>query len=152
MAPFKIAFRFNREEYSLDDRAYNSQITDDLMKLLDQKYITTDRLYSPSRNSIKAIFYNEEQLNKVLELREYFEQAGYYPRLSMADKASRTIFCAGFDTALLRTYNKDTIKEILMNSGWKVAEVHVMKSNNTFKIEMQTKKKQQSFYLTLTQL
>ena len=76
---------------------------------------------------------SEEQLNKVLLNKEYFEESGYYPRLTMALKASRTIFCTGFDTALLRTYNKDQIKEMLSNTGWKVAKVHIMKRKTTFK-------------------
>ena len=43
----------------------------------------------------------------------------------MALKASRTIFCTEFDTSLLRTYDKDAMKELLENTGWKVAEVHI---------------------------
>ena len=63
----------------------------------------------------------------------------------MALKASRTIFCTEFDTSLLRTYDKDAIKEMLENTGWKVAEVHIMKRKTTFKIEMQTKNEATKF-------
>ena len=137
MSLYKIAFRFDREDYSREDREYNDQIRLYLQDLFDTQCITADRIYTPSRNSIKAIFVKEEELNKVIINKQYFEGEGYYPRLSMATKASRTIFCSGFDTALLRTYDKETLKELLVNSGWKVAEVHIMKGNNTFKIEMQ---------------
>ena len=67
MAIYKLAFRFDRDDYTAKDRiSYNETIKMGLQGIFDRKYIIADRIYTPSRNSIKAVFLSEEELNKVL--------------------------------------------------------------------------------------
>ena len=53
---------------------------------------------------IKPFFPIEKVINKVLKKTQNFIAAGFEPRLSMSLKAARTVFCYGFDPALLNTY------------------------------------------------
>ena len=73
----KLSFRFER-----DNNAYlaenidrsNAQITNCLHTLLARLDIQTSRVYRPNRNSVKAIFANETELNKVLMGKDTFER------------------------------------------------------------------------------
>ena len=70
--------------------------------------------------------------------------------MSLALKACRTIFCTNFDAALLTTYTKNNIIDILKQQKWEVKDIYVMKSNKSFKIEMKTRKQAQKFLDTET--
>ena len=67
------------------------------------------------------------------------KKKGFYPRISLALKASRTIFCAGFDPILLQTYDKDYIETYLENKGWKIVNIYIFKSKTTLKLEFESK-------------
>ena len=116
---YKLAFRFERNSYSVEDRLeINEGIKNELQSRLADKEIRTIRIYAPSRNSIKAIFPNETELNKVLEHNDYFQRKGLTTKLSMAHKANCTVFCTGFDYTILSSYNKNYILEHLQRQGW----------------------------------
>ena len=70
---FKVAFRFERDEYT-DDRILetNEKIKVGIQTKLAQKEIRTIRIYAPSRNSIKALFPSEKELNKVFINHSFF--------------------------------------------------------------------------------
>ena len=89
MTSFKLAFRYERRDVRMDSEAYKTQ----LKALLDSMEIHTTRIYNPSYNSIKVIFPTENELNKVMGRRAFCEQHGYIPKISMALKATRTVFC-----------------------------------------------------------
>ena len=78
-------------------------------------------------------------MNKVLACKDNFEDKGFFPKISLALKASRTIFCSGFDPVLLMTYNKETINEYLESKGWKVMDIYIFKNNTSFKLEFESK-------------
>ena len=117
----------------------------ELQELLEDRQISTIRIYAPSRNSIKVLFHSENELNKVFIFKEYFEQKGFHPKLSQALKASRTIFCSGFDPVLLQTYSKEYIEEYLENKGWKLVDIYVFKNKTTFKLEFESKEMAYNF-------
>ena len=80
MEAYKLSFKFNRDSYE-----ENVRIRDDekiklaLQQILDEKSIIVDRIYAPNRNSIKAVFYSEGELNKVLDDNIYFMEEGCDP-------------------------------------------------------------------------
>ena len=112
MTAHKITFKFQRYDHSIDRTAYN-EIKHDLQELFNAHKITTLRIYNPSRNTIKILLQNEEDFNKVMTNKDHFTNKGFYPNISMALKANRTIFCSGFDITLLQTYDTDTIWGLL---------------------------------------
>ena len=115
---YKLNFKFVRNNYNLEFRAGGDErVKTTLQTLLARKNISTSRLYNPTRNSLKVIFPSEVELNKVLENKEMFLSENLTPQLSLSVKATRTIFCAGFDRAILQTYSREDIKTILVNGG-----------------------------------
>ena len=61
-------------------------------------------------------------------------------------KASRTIFCYGFDPALLTTYSSpNEIKGILVAQGWKPRDIIIMNSKKSFKIIMETSQEARNY-------
>ena len=133
MTAFKLSFRIHRYDYDPDNMTLNKEpFRIELQELLSINHISTIRIYAPSRNSIKVLFHSEEELNKVFSCNNTFEIKGFYPKISRALKANRTIFCSGFDPVLLRTYDKDYILTHFENKGWKIVDVHIFKSNTTF--------------------
>ena len=139
MGSNKITFRFDRASYlEKDISVVNYHVTTALQTKLAEHNIFTNRIYSPSRNSIKALFQSERQVIKVLSSRSSFESVGLSPKLSMSDKARRTIFCSGYDSTLTHTYNKEDIKQFLESTGWEVADIYIMNNKMAFKIEFQS--------------
>ena len=63
----------------------------------------------------------------------------------MALKAARTVYCYGFDPALVDTYTTQDIKDHLTQANWKVRNVYIMESHKSFKIEMSTTKEARIF-------
>ena len=142
----KLSFRFERQEYSMETRASgNMNIRTTLAQTLDGKEIIVSRIFAPSRNSVKAIFPSETELNKVLEDEDLFIQKGLTPKITMKLRAVRTIFCAGFDTTLFNTYSKEDIKGQLLDLGWSVRGVFILSNNRAMKIEFNTRKQAQNF-------
>ena len=111
-----------------------------LIEILDQESIAVNHIYQPARDSVKAIFPTESEIDKVMSKIGKFKEANLEPRMSMALKACHTIFCTNFDPAILQAYSNDRIKEILVAQEWKVREVYIMRSGKSMKIEMETRK------------
>ena len=143
---YKLAFRFNRSTYveGIMEK-YNPQITRRLATLLDHKIITYSHIYEPSRNSIKVVFPNENEIDKVFKNIEIFTNENFEPRLSLELKASRTVFCSKLDPAILATYSKEDIKASLQQQRWKIKEIYITKSKKSFKIEFINKKQAIAF-------
>ena len=136
---FKVNFRFARENYSTEImQQNNSTIKTILLGKLDEKQILYTRIYAPSRNSIKVLFPSDDEVNKVLANTEHFNP--FQPKISMALKSSRTIFCIGFNEAILRMYNSVDIREELESRGWEIAGIYTMKNSKAMKIEFKTSK------------
>jgi len=131
---YRIAFRFERDNYSAEVRKDSDRlIRQTLHEKLDRKGIQSSRIYTPSRNTIKVIFQSEKELNKVLDNEDHFKAAFLYPKISISLKASRTVFCGGFDTALLANNTKENIKDLLEANHWKIRGVYIMRSGTSFK-------------------
>ena len=142
---FKISFRFNRDNYNTDAILNeNESINQLIFSLLDEKGIKSSRIYRPSRNSIKIMFPTDEEVNKVMKNSKHFTESGLHPRLSMGLKASRTIFCMGFDNALFRYTSKD-MQDHLENQAWEIAGIHFMNRVRALKIEFQSKSMAEKF-------
>jgi len=86
----------------------------------------------------KYFFTEKKELNKALKKKNNFIAAGFEPRLTMPLKAVRTVFCYGFDSALLTTYSAFDIGEQLRQAEWNVRNIYIMDSKKSFKIELNT--------------
>lgn len=136
----KVSFRFNRTHFRGTHEEIIQSITNAVTAKLNELRIEHSRAYTPSRDSIKILFPTEEQINKVLDNTEVLKAAGFEPRSSMALKASRTIFCFGFDLAILATYTAQNIKDHLTENDWKVRGIYIMNSKQAFKVEFHSSK------------
>ena len=132
MTAFKVSFRY---DFDPDSRTDKGSV---LQSMLNTKHISYLRMYAPSRNAIKVLFYDENDLNKVFSDKFFFESIGFYPKISRTLKTKRTIFCFGFDASLLQTYDKNDIKDSLEKDDWLVTDVYIMRHNRSFKIEFLT--------------
>ena len=121
-----------------DAEFVNRKINQELVNVTNTHSIELLRIYQPSRDSIKAMFPDEKNLNKALNKSTVLKAAGFEPRLSMALKAARTVYCYNLDDTLLNTYTQQDIKELLTQAKWKVKNIFIMNSKKTFKIEMET--------------
>ena len=63
----------------------------------------------------------------------------------MTLKSNRTIFCSGFDKAVLSFYTNKDIQNYLEEREWDVANVYIMKSKTSLKIEFQNTKQATAF-------
>ena len=137
---YRLSFKFDRSRnrYSGNTTEANHRVENDLRGVLDRHRITFLRHYAPGRDSIKVLFQNEAEANKAIEKETELYRAGFQPRMSLGLKATRTIFCAGFDPTLLDTYSQNNIRDHLIDDGWDVREVYIMRSKKSFKIEMKT--------------
>ena len=144
---YKLIFRFDRNRYtglpSPNER--KQQIFNDLMKKTNDLRIDCARYYKPSRDSLKVLFPSEKELNKALKKTNSFNAAGFEPRLTMPLKAARTVYCHGFDPALLLAYTEQEIKENLIQAEWEVNKVYIMNSKKSLKIEMYNTKEARKF-------
>ena len=127
---YKLIFRFDRNRYtglpSPNER--KQQIFNDIMKETNDLRIECTRYYTPSRDSLKVLFPSEKGLNKALKKTNSFIAAGFEPRITMPLKAARTVYCHGFDPALLLAYTEQEIKENLIQAEWEVNKVYIMNS------------------------
>ena len=131
----KLSFRFVREDYSENNRTRGDrQIKLTLQEILNAKSISVGRIYAPSRNSIKALFMSEFDLNKVLDNEQVFIQAGLTPKITMKLKVKRTVFCAGMDPAFFNTYCGEDIVGLLVDKGWQIAGVYILQNDRGMKI------------------
>ena len=150
---FKIIFRFERVDYSETARAdIDRGIKVAVQKKLDEKNIKSSRIFPPGRNSVKVIFLSETELNKVLDNEGHFTAANLYPKLSITFKANRTVFCGGFDPALMENCSQENIQAILETNNWNVKGIYMMRSGKSFKVEFRTKEQAHKFINTQTNI
>ena len=82
MTSFKISFRY---DYDPDSGGDKRSV---LQSLLNTKQISYLRMYAPSRNAIKVLFYDEDDLNKVFSYsKDFFEYLGFFPKISRTLKS-----------------------------------------------------------------
>ena len=103
----KIIFKFKRDDYNHETKQENDeQIKQNLNRILITNGITTSHFYPPVWNSIKVIFPTDSEIDRVMENEEAFKSENFEPKMSLALKSCRTVFCTNFDPVLLQTYNK----------------------------------------------
>ena len=142
----KLSFIVDRSKHSGTLEEIKTSISNGITTKLNALSIQTSRFYPPTHNSIKVLFPNETHLNKALDKYEALKNAGYEPRVPIALKATRTIFCYGFDPALLTTYSSpNEIKGILVAQGWKPRDIIIMNSKKSFKIIMETSQEARNY-------
>ena len=150
---YRLIFRFERADYSESARAdIDREIKVTVQQKLDQKNIKASRIFAPGRNSIKVIFLSEVELNKVLDNEEHFTAANIYPKICITLKASRTVFCGGFDPVLLENSSKENIQSILESNNLKIKGIYIMRSGKSFKVEFRTKEQAHKFINTHTNI
>ena len=142
---YKLSFKFDRNKYTGNVESANKKINQQLINVTNAQGIELLRVFQPSRDSIKALFPDEKNLNKTLKKSTVLKAAGFEPRLSMALKAARTVYCYNLDDTLLNTYTQQDIKEHLTQAEWKVKNIFIMNSKKTFKIEMETTEEARKF-------
>ena len=136
---FKLSFKFDRSNHHGSYEKVKQSITNDLTQKLNDFGLQPTRFYNPSYSSIKVLFPSDKLINKTLDKYSELKSYGYEPRMPIDIKAARTVYCYGFDTALLATYTQpNEIKDILTQAGWKVREVIIMISKTSFKIVMES--------------
>ena len=136
MVLYKISFRFDRDSHNLDyDIQHNEEIKGKIQSLFEDHDIEVTRIFAPSHNSIKVLFPNEFEHNKTMARKSAFVSGGFYPKISMAVKSTRTIICTGFDESLIIIYGKEGIISELRRKGWEVVDIHIMQNRKALKIE-----------------
>ena len=150
---YRLIFQFKRADYSESARAdIDREIKVTVQQKLDQKNIKASRIFAPGRNTIKVIFLSEVELNKVLDNEEHFTAANIYPKICITLKASRTVFCGGFDPVLLENSSKENIQSILETNNSKIKGIYIMRSGKSFKVEFRTKEQAHKFINTHTNI
>ena len=129
----KLSFKFDRNKYNVAER--NQVINNDISSILNANGIEAARFYAPSCDSIKVLFINEPALNKAIIKTEILKAAGFEPRMFLALKASRTVYCHSFDDSLITSYTPTNMKDNLIQGGWKVNNIYIMNSKKSLKIE-----------------
>ena len=142
---YKISFKFDRSIYNGTEEQADEQIKNKIQKKLNELKLNYSRQYKPSRDSITILFPSEDMLNKVLDKFDLFKAVGFEPKIMMALKAARTVYCHSFDPTLLLTYTHNKIKELLIQDEWDVKNVYIMNSKKSFKIEFKSTKQAQMF-------
>ena len=86
---YKMTFKFDRNRYSNADtlKERNQTIINELYQTTYDLNIQCTRLYTPSRDSLKALFPTEKQLNKILENSQKFIQAGFDPTFHVSESS-----------------------------------------------------------------
>ena len=89
----------------------------------------------------QSITSSEEVVDKIFSHNDYFISKGFQPNLPMQLRSSRTVFCYGFDTDLLRFCDAETIKLNLTDydPSWAVSNVYVLQSKRSMKIEFKSR-------------
>ena len=97
------------------------------------------------KNSIKVIFPTETEIDKVMNASEYFKMHNLNPKMNLKSKNNRTVFCKNLDPAILSTYNGEEIKNMILQQGWNIKEVYIIRNKNALKIVMKELKQVQEF-------
>ena len=147
----KLSFKVDRTRHRGNQEEISRSIINGIMTKLNALSIEIANIYTPSYNRIKVLFLNEAQVNKTLNKYTELKNVGYEPRITIPLKAARTVYCYAFDPTLLATYPlPQTIKEHLVNDGWKVREIIIMNSKKSFKIVMETTREANKFVDSLS--
>ena len=132
----KLNFKLDHGKINQGNGSGNSQlIRSELEKCLSAKGIQILRVYLPSHKYIKVLLSSEKLVDDIFKHESFFANSGFQPALTIALKTARTVFCYGFDSELLRTYDSDSIKQSLIDASWKVTSVYVLQSKRSMKIE-----------------
>ena len=131
----KLIFKFIREGNSPRRlNGDNIQWKTKLQSVFDQESIVASHVYQPARDSIKAIFSNEAEIDKVMKKEAKFKENNFEPKMSLSLKACRTIFCTNLDPALQTAYSTEDLKDLLNQQEWKVKDIYKMRSGKSMKI------------------
>ena len=84
---YKLSFKIDRNKYTGNAESVNRKINQELVNVTNTHRIELLRIYQPSRDSIKALFPDEKNLNKALNKSTVLKSSGFEPRLSSAQKA-----------------------------------------------------------------
>ena len=150
----KLSIKIDPEIYPSVDYRSNvdrtTTIKTNLTTIFDNISVQTARFFQPSRETIKVSIANEKDIEKVFSNITKFTEKGFEPRLTMALRASFTIFITGYDISLTQTYNADDIKKELIDQGWKVENVFILKSKKAFKVQLKNRDEVNKFLNTDT--
>ena len=130
----KLNFTIDRSRFQS-----NVVIKNELERCFTEKGIMCSRVYSPSHKYVKVLLSSESVVDKVFDNKEHFNNNGFQPNLSMQLRTARTIFCYGFDTSLLGACDAETIKQALTDASWEVANVYILQSKRSMKIEFNSR-------------
>ena len=134
----KLNFKLEREKFShITGTNVNIGIRNELEKCFTEKRLQFSKAYNPSHKYIKVLLSSEKVVDKIFSHNDYFISKAFQPNLPIQVRSSRTVFCYGFDTDLLRVCDAETIKQNLTDSdpSWEVSNVYVLQSKRSMKIE-----------------
>ena len=117
----------------------NALIKSKLGSIFDSIHVPVDRYFVPTYESIKVIIRNEADIDKVFTNVNKYTDNGFEPRLSMALRASLTVFISGYDVSLTQMHDANHIKQLLTDQGWLTTNVYILQSKKAFKIQMKNK-------------
>ena len=127
MAP-KLTFHLNGTSNLSTSSDNNLDIKIRLLKTLEEKEILYSHIYAPTKTSIKVIFPTETEIDKVMNASEYFKMHNLNPKMNLKSKNNRTVFCKNLDPAILSTYNGEEIKNMILQQGWNIKKVYIIKN------------------------
>ena len=120
----KLNFKIERSKFNQTHGGNADQaIKNELEKCFNSKHIQFIRIYFPSHKYVKILLATEKLVEDVFKARTFFNDKGFDPALTMPLKIARTVFCYGFDPALLTTHDKDAFKQLVIDANWQVESV-----------------------------
>ena len=142
----KLNFKLDRAKVNQTHGVNVDQtIKNELEKCFNSKHIQFIRIYFPSHKYIKVLLSTEKLVDDIFNVKLFFADNGFDPVLTMPLKTARTVFCFGFDPALLTTHDKDALKQLLIEAEWKVENVYVLQSQKSMKIEFKSRDEANKF-------
>ena len=142
----KLNFKIDRSKFNQTHGGNADQaIKNDLEKCFNSKHIQFIRIYFPSHKYVKILLATEKLVEDVFKARTFFNDKGFDPALTMSLKIARTVFCYGFDPALLTTHDKDALEQLLIDANWQVESVYVLQSQKSMKIEFKSRDEANKF-------
>ena len=136
----KLNFKINRDHFNQSHGVnINQYIKNELEKCFTSKGIQVLRIYPCSYKYIKVLLATEKLVDDVFNAESFFCDNGFKPALTMPLKTARTVFCFGFDPALLGTHDNDSLKQLLIDASWKVVSVYILQSKRAMKIEFKSR-------------
>ena len=115
---------------------HNAPLKQILQSLLVKHSISYDFIQEPVRDFIRATLSDEIQLDKVFRNMDHFVQANLLPSMTLAQKASRTVFCSNIDPANATAYTYEEMKQSLLQQGWDITNIYMTKTKRSIKLQM----------------